>query len=699
MDSILLDPRGRGWPVARRRRYALFCRNDLPSQVRLDALEPLIAATSPLGDATLFATEKAERVSLSPKLQAQRLLYRAKKGDGFLVMDLNQNPLARPRGTTKDGALASLTCSSTRLWVDCKGRYLLGTELLLAQGFPATNWAGQAMCGYDTAHLVEGLSNHAQARLAGNAMHASCVGLLLAWVATQDARMRLDSLDQRCAESGFRLAPVSCADATATPRVGFFPHRFPVCPDKAAAVPDNRTAPAHGNPDVYPVAGPEWHTFPYTTALEAFVHTSQSAVGRSARAPGVPCDPQQRRDLFPLPEVPLSFLEDAPPCVRVQVQLLIAALNVLWGGGSPVPCSNRKPTKAQRRVLEHLIATAAEWLLRMCDSSRAPATPAAAWQSFEDSVAAEPLRLEADKVDLPTSAATCDPYHLLGPELQACWNDPVRILPAERVGHEVHRIASRDRAEYLRLTVRELELGKLVLLRDAQGLGSIFPVKKSGGRQRAVWHGTLVSEASSRPLKPRRLADPSAFLAVDWDAGTRVVWSKRDAASFFDTLQCPVALRPWFGRPPVAAHELLSVWGASGGDLAAWHRDGIGSTSTDGLLYPCSQVWPMGYSWSSAIAQDVSLGLLRHGGFSEDQALCSAHPPPLDQRECLFVLTDDCLLAHVIAGPKNTLLPSRSKAPPTEWASLTRLCSTTGFNASPRRTLLLRTSLRAWAVT
>ena len=57
----------------------------------------------------------------------------------------------------------------------------------------------------------------------------------------------------------------------------------------------------------------------------------------------------------------------------------------------------------------------------------------------------------------------------------------------------------------------------------------------------------------------------------------------------------------------------------------------------------------MGYSWSSAVAQDVSLGLLRAAGFDEEQVLCVEQPPPLRQDEVMCVLTDDCVMAHVLA--------------------------------------------------
>ncbi len=207
--------------------------------------------------------------------------------------------------------------------------------------------------------------------------------------------------------------------------------------------------------------------------------------------------------------------------------------------------------------------------------------------------------------------------------------------------------------EYVRLTLRELALGKIALLDDADGIGAIFPVPKSGDRQRAVWHGTLVSEGALRPVKPRRLADPSAFLAVDWARGTTVRWSKRDAASFFDTFLCPEELTPWFGRPAIAARDLCRVGQLALSDLDQWRPRRVDARplQEDSLLYPCSRVWPMGFSWSSTVAQDVSLGLLRHAGFSEEQVLCAAAPPPLDQSECIFVLTDDSIFAHVTHAP------------------------------------------------
>ena len=320
---------------------------------------------------------------------------------------------------------------------------------------------------------------------------------------------------------------------------------------------------------------------------------------------------------------------------------------MLWAGGSVTPFSSAVPSAAQREVHFLALRRSADWLNRMLEVDVAPDTPESAWRSFEDLASAPPLGLRADLVDLPEVAATCDPTGLLGHELYGILDNPQAIVPQERIGHAVHGIPKHSRTEYVLLIAKELKLGKLVLLTDASGIGTVFAVPKPGGRQRAVWHGTLVSEASPRPVRPRRLGTPEGLLALDWPAGTRVRWSKRDAASFFDTLLCPPSMCTWFGRPAVTVAELLDVGRLTRQDLLRFSPE-----ITDGVLergqrlFPCSQVWPMGYSWSSAVAQDVSLGLVRAAGFDETQVICVEEQPPLDQNEVMFVLTDDCIMAH-----------------------------------------------------
>ena len=91
----------------------------------------------------------------------------------------------------------------------------------------------------------------------------------------------------------------------------------------------------------------------------------------------------------------------------------------------------------------------------------------------------------------------------------------------------------------------------------------------------------------------------------------------------------PSLLQTWFGRPAVTVKEFLAGGDLAYNDIGKWW---VPDTNTDVLtdntvVFPCSRVRPMGYSWSSAVEQDVSLGLLRVAGFSEEQVL-SVEPPP-----------------------------------------------------------------------
>ena len=185
-------------------------------------------------------------------------------------------------------------------------------------------------------------------------------------------------------------------------------------------------------------------------------------------------------------------------------------------GGRPLhPVLWQAADAAQKQVHFLCLRRATNWLNRVLDSSQTGTTTAEAWSSFEDNTTSSGLRLVADLVDLPDTAGTCDPTLLLGEELRSRLAEPEGIVPTAPVGHTMHRIPKHSRREYVRLVVRELLLKKPLLRRDASGLGSIFPVPKSGDRQRAVWHGTLVSEASARPPKPRRLGNRSCLLTSD----------------------------------------------------------------------------------------------------------------------------------------------------------------------------------------
>ena len=146
---------------------------------------------------------------------------------------------------------------------------------------------------------------------------------------------------------------------------------------------------------------------------------------------------------------------------------------------------------------------------------------------------------------------------------------------------------------------------------------------------------------------PRRLGNPASFVDIVVAKDERLFFSKRDAASFFDTLEAPHVARPWFCFPPVPASLLCEELGISLDALTSL----VGGFSLPHLdprtlLFPSSTTWPMGFAWSSAVAQDTTVGALLSTGFCEENIVCDSHPFPYDQRELAVVATDDVIFIH-----------------------------------------------------
>ena len=79
-------------------------------------------------------------------------------------------------------------------------------------------------------------------------------------------------------------------------------------------------------------------------------------------------------------------------------------------------------------------------------------------------------------------------------------------------------------------------------------------------RRRDVWQTRLV------------------FWSWRWPKAKRetVYFSKRDAATFFDSIQVPGVLQPWFGQPAVSVRELLEA-GLSFNQVQAFCDDDVGA--------------------------------------------------------------------------------------------------------------------------
>ena len=148
------------------------------------------------------------------------------------------------------------------------------------------------------------------------------------------------------------------------------------------------------------------------------------------------------------------------------------------------------------------------------------------------------------------------------------------------------------------------------------------------------------------PPAPHRLANPSSFLDLLVRPGEKLLLSKRDASTFFDSLKVPKALQEWFGQAPVRLGELLNL-GLKLEDIRRWADDlGEEKLTRRTVLFPVNVVWPMGFSWSSCVAQDTSVGCVLEAGVAEDCILSLDHALPRHQQELCAVCTDDVLLFH-----------------------------------------------------
>ena len=69
--------------------------------------------------------------------------------------------------------------------------------------------------------------------------------------------------------------------------------------------------------------------------------------------------------------------------------------------------------------------------------------------------------------------------------------------------------------------------------------------------------------------------------------------------------------------------------------------ESLSESIADAILYPVNTTWPMGFSWSSAVAQDCTLQTCLDAGISLDAIMSPEHPMPGKQGELAAVATDD----------------------------------------------------------
>ena len=331
-------------------------------------------------------------------------------------------------------------------------------------------------------------------------------------------------------------------------------------------------------------------------------------------------------------------------------KVCVAALNFLDQGMPKNPSEIRSSRRCSSHNLRSTSTLCRELRVTLVNWLMPGRAGTGSFSKYESASSSCYEKVRGDDVDLPSTAATCDPALLAREELWRLVVQPDNVFPSTSEPSGLVReapLTGQEREEYLRLTVRELQCGKLRLRHTVKGRARVFAAPKSAeGRQRKIWDGSALSSIAAVPPAPHRLANPSSFLDLLVRPGEKLLLSKRDASTFFDSLTVPKALQEWFGQAPVRMGELLSL-GLKLDDIRSWTDDlGEKQLRKQTELFPVNVVWPMGFSWSSCIAQDTSVGCVLEAGVAEKCILSLDHALPEHQEELCAVATDDIMFFH-----------------------------------------------------
>ncbi len=194
-------------------------------------------------------------------------------------------------------------------------------------------------------------------------------------------------------------------------------------------------------------------------ALVQSLRSSQSYIARAWASEAGACE-NDRRDVFPLPRADVALFPShmAPEEVAISldfVNFCVAGLNCLDAGLGFYRFAALRgsgPTAAQRTILTHVVNQSLATLDRLA-SIASGLSPSEVLASFEPGSSEAAPRLQADSVDLPTVAASCDPIRFIGPALRLFLEDPSQILPEHSVGVGERRAPRGSQGECARTVV------------------------------------------------------------------------------------------------------------------------------------------------------------------------------------------------------------------------------------------------------
>ena len=357
----------------------------------------------------------------------------------------------------------------------------------------------------------------------------------------------------------------------------------------------------------------------------------------------------RQRDIFPLPHVSAlcgSLAKHLDTLSEKMTNACISALNTLYRDCNTCDYKAAKssPSKLQCHVLSHIVKLVSRQMHRLSLHKEMLNSWRGSYFSFEPSPGLVYCPLDADKVDNPSCAATCNPLDYIDQSARECLVDAARISPNQIPGQTFPVHAGDDLPDYVRIVAQELISNKVQLRTHILGHGELFARTKTSGRHRLLWNGKQVSETASDPPKPSRLANPASFVDIETCGDQVLYYSKRDASCYFDTLQAPDQLIPYFGRSGIAVGNLMKYGGWTLAQVASFVFPHSSNVNEHTILYPVSRTWPQGFSWSSYVAQENTLACCRRAGIDETCILSLHHQVPENMSQLVAVCTDDIIL-------------------------------------------------------
>jgi len=260
--------------------------------------------------------------------------------------------------------------------------------------------------------------------------------------------------------------------------------------------------------------------------------------------------------------------------------------------------------------------------------------------------------LRAHDVDLLEPSGGLDPSPWLDPDVSALLSEPAELFPhgVAHIGKVVHSREANE-GDRVSLVIKALRAGKLSLMVAPQASADTFRVAKPGSTKlREVWNGSALTAVSASPLKPPLQACPCSLATLECSHDVPLRVPCRDGRAFFDQLSLPHALRGYFGRPAVSIDQLLCppACESGGATVLPMSRDEIDSCLLDstldqctGALVPVSNVYPMGFGWSSYVAQNTMVHSVLQAGFGSNQLLHGERVVLPFSSRALAVATDD----------------------------------------------------------